>query len=55
MADKVTLVISVGNGGTDQIGKDGIREQIEILGQLSKKLDEYFVMRSLGPDWRDSR
>ena len=39
----------------DIIKRDGIREQIEILGQLSKTLDEYFLMRTMGPDWRTGR
>jgi hypothetical protein len=45
----------MGNKVTEMNGKDGIREQIEILGELSRTLDEYFVLRSMGPDWRTSR
>jgi hypothetical protein len=30
-------------------GRDGIQEQVELLNELSRKLDEYFALRSFGP------
>jgi hypothetical protein len=40
----------MGNNVTDMICKDGLQEQIEILGELSKRLDHYFAMRHFGTD-----
>jgi hypothetical protein len=48
-------VISVRTDAGEINGKDGIREQIEILGQLSKTLDEYFIMRNNGQDGWNGR
>ncbi|MFA4877819.1 MAG: hypothetical protein WC586_10420 [Methanoregula sp.] len=30
--------------------KDGIQEQVALLNELSEKLDEYFALRTFGPD-----
>ncbi|WP_321504420.1 hypothetical protein [uncultured Methanoregula sp.] len=30
--------------------RDGIQDQIVLLNQLSVKLDEYFALRTFGPD-----
>jgi hypothetical protein len=40
---------------TGTMRTDGIREQIEILGELSRALDEYFVLRTAPPDRMNSR
>ena len=32
---------------------DGLRQQIELLENLSEKLDNYFALRTLGADIRD--
>jgi hypothetical protein len=32
---------------------DGIHRQAEMLGKLSKSLDEYFALRSLGNTWKE--
>jgi len=29
--------------------RDGIQEQVMLLNQLSRKLDEYFALRTFGP------
>jgi hypothetical protein len=49
MADlKIIRVIRVVNCATGMNGKDGLQEQVEILDELSKKLDQYFAMRDFG-------
>jgi hypothetical protein len=35
---------------TRETGRDGIQEQVILLDQLSIKLDEYFALRTFGPD-----
>jgi hypothetical protein len=52
---KIFKVIAVKNNGTEILCKDGLREQVEMLGQLSKTLDEYFILRSVSRDWTDNR
>ncbi|MDD1702559.1 MAG: hypothetical protein LUQ31_06230 [Methanoregula sp.] len=32
-------------------GRDGLKEQVELLGRISAKLEEYFAMRTLGGGW----
>jgi hypothetical protein len=34
---------------------DGIHRQVEVLGNLSKELDENFALRSLGAEWKHDR
>jgi hypothetical protein len=41
--------------GSEMQDTDGIHRQVEILGNLSKELDEYFALRSLGAEWNDDR
>jgi hypothetical protein len=48
-------VFNVRENASSTIRKDGIREQIDLLGELSKTLDEYFALRCAGSDWRYSR
>jgi hypothetical protein len=33
--------------------KDGLQKQVEMLEALSKQLDEYFAMKTIGIDTRD--
>jgi hypothetical protein len=35
--------------------KDGVHRQVEMLDQLSKRLDDYFALRSLGAKWTDDQ
>jgi len=35
--------------------RDGLKEQAELLGTLSRKLDEYFLLSSFGSSWRNER
>jgi hypothetical protein len=56
----IVQVIEVGTDSTDiffgkgplthEGGRDGIQEQVILLNQLSMKLDEYFALRTFGPD-----
>jgi hypothetical protein len=49
MADSKSIrVIRVENGATGMIGKDGFQGQVEILDELSKRIDQYFTKRDLG-------
>jgi len=45
---RIIKVIRVENSASGIIGKDGLQEQVEILDELSKRLDQYFAMRDLG-------
>ena len=35
--------------------RDGLKEQVELLEELSKKLGEYFQLSTLGNRWRNER
>jgi len=45
---KDVKVIRVENGTTIMKGKDGLQVQVEILDELSKRLDQDFAMRDIG-------
>ena len=35
--------------------RDGLKEQVDLLEELSKKLDEYFQLSTLDGSWRNER
>jgi hypothetical protein len=35
--------------------RDGLKEQVVLLEELSKKLDEYFQLSTLGGRWRNEQ
>jgi len=45
---KDVKVVRVENGTTIMKGKDGLQVQVEILDELSKRLDQDFAMRDIG-------
>jgi len=49
------MVIDMKNEASEMQDTDGIHRQVEILGNLSKELDEYFALRSLGAEWKGDR
>jgi len=51
MGAESTEISSVGKSAFPQGGlRDGIQEQVILLNQLSMKLDEYFALRTFGPE-----
>jgi hypothetical protein len=48
----VTRVIRMRDNATGVNEKDGLQKQVEMLGALSKQLDEYFAMKTFGTDSR---
>jgi hypothetical protein len=49
------MVTDMKKEGPEMQDMDGIHRQVGILGNLSKKLDEYFALPSPGAEWDDDR
>ena len=50
MVTDSTQVSSAGKPFPNGAVRDGIQEQVILLNQLSVKLDEYFALRTFGPE-----
>jgi hypothetical protein len=51
----VLKVMDMQGEGSEMQYTDGIHRQVEMLGQLSVKLNEYFALRSLGGNGKEDR